>query len=97
MSQHSSRIIFKKSMTGISENGATGEPHLYKLTAYVALGCAALFICLVALHFEYTPDDAYIYFQYAKKIAQGKGFSFNGSTPSYGTTGPLWALFIAGG
>ncbi|MGA7159936.1 MAG: hypothetical protein WBZ48_02975 [Bacteroidota bacterium] len=75
----------------------TWDPHLYKFSVYAALGCATLFICLVALHFAYTPDDAYIYFQYAKKIAQGKGFSFNGSTPSYGTTGPLWALFVAGG
>jgi len=84
-------------MTGLPEKDTAWEPQLHHLTTYVALGCAALFICLVALHFEYTPDDAYIYFQYAKKIAQGKGFSFNGSTPSYGTTGPLWALLIAGG
>lgn len=64
---------------------------------FSAIITAALFVGLVASHFEYTPDDAYIYFQYAKKITQGKGFSFNASEPSYGTTGPLWALYIAGG
>lgn len=58
---------------------------------------AALFIVLAVLHFEYTPDDTYIYLQYAKKVAAGKGFSFNGTEHSYGTTGPLWALLIAGG
>jgi len=84
-------------MTENLEKDSIWELHFYKLSVYTALACTALFVCLVALHFAYTPDDAYIYFQYAKKIAQGKGFSFNGTTPSYGTTGPLWALFIAGG
>jgi len=84
-------------MADIPGRDNTWGSHLYKLSAYAALVCIALFICLVALHFEYTPDDVYIYLQYAKKLAQGKGFSFNGNTPSYGTTGPLWALFIAGG
>ncbi|MGA9407552.1 MAG: hypothetical protein WBW71_10510 [Bacteroidota bacterium] len=84
-------------MTDIPRNDTTWELYLYKLSVYAALGCAALFVCLVALHFAYTPDDAYIYFQYAKNIAHGKGFSFNDSTPSYGTTGPLWALFTAVG
>lgn len=68
-----------------------------KTAVYSAIITAALFVGLVASHFAYTPDDAYIYFQYAKKITQGKGFSFNAGEPSYGTTGPLWALYIAGG
>ncbi len=84
-------------MTDIPGKDNVWELHLYKFSVYAALVCVALFLCLVALHFAYTPDDAYIYFQYAKKIAQGKGFSFNDGTPSYGTTGPLWALFVAGG
>lgn len=48
-------------------------------------------------HFDYTPDDTYIYLQYAKNIARGEGFAFNQGIPSYGTTGPLWALLIAAG
>lgn len=48
-------------------------------------------------HFDYTPDDTYIYLQYAKNISSGEGFSFNQGIPSYGTTGPLWALLIASG
>jgi hypothetical protein len=55
------------------------------------------FYILVVLHIEYTPDDTYIYAQYARHLASGNGFSFNNGTPSYGVTGPLWALLIASG
>ncbi|HXG37849.1 MAG TPA: hypothetical protein VNL36_03660 [Bacteroidota bacterium] len=56
-----------------------------------------LFYIMAVMHFEYTPDDTYIYLQYAKNIANGDGFSFNAGIPSYGVTGPLWALLIAAG
>ncbi len=56
-----------------------------------------LFYILTVLQIEYTPDDTYIYAQYARHLAEGKGFSFNNETPSYGVTGPLWAMLIAGG
>jgi hypothetical protein len=56
-----------------------------------------VFYVTVYLHFDYTPDDVYIYLQYANHIAHGEGFSFNAGSPSYGITGPLWALLIAGG
>lgn len=56
-----------------------------------------LFYITAVMHYEYTPDDTYIYLQYAKNIANGDGFSFNAGTPSYGVTGPLWALLIATG
>jgi hypothetical protein len=57
----------------------------------------ALFYVTVVLHYTYTPDDTYIYLQYAKNLAHGDGFSFDANTPSYGITGPLWVLLIAGG
>jgi len=56
-----------------------------------------LFLVTVNLHFDYTPDGTYIYLQYARNIARGEGFSFNAGEPSYGLTGPLWVLLIAGG
>lgn len=56
-----------------------------------------LFYITAVMHYEYTPDDTYIYLQYGKNIANGEGFSFNPGTPSYGITGPLWALLIAAG
>lgn len=56
-----------------------------------------VFYATTALHFDYTPDDTYIYLQYAKSIAAGDGFSFNDATPAYGVTGPLWAGIIGVG
>jgi hypothetical protein len=44
---------------------------------------------------EYSPDDTFIYMQYAKNIASGNGFSFNAGEPSYGVTSPLWVLMIS--
>ncbi len=79
------------------EEGITVHRRGDRLLMYAVFVCGVIFICLEAKYFDYTPDDAYIYFQYAKKIVQGKGFSFNGDVHSYGTTGPLWALVIAGG
>ncbi len=52
---------------------------------------------MVLQHKNYTPDDTFIYLHYSTKIAHGFGFSFNGNTPSYGVTGPLWALLLSAG
>ncbi len=41
-------------------------------------------------------DDAYISYQYAKNLGRGNGFVFAlGMHPTYGTTTPLWTLFLA--
>jgi hypothetical protein len=63
------------------------------LTA-VAVG---IFYLRVVSHFEYTPDDTYIYLRTAVNVVQGDGWSFNPGDPSYSVTGPLWAMLIAGG
>ena len=60
-------------------------------------GILLVFFLTVTLHYEYTPDDTYIYLQYARNIASGGGFAFNAGTPSDGVTGPLWVLLIAVG
>jgi len=56
-----------------------------------------VFYVTVALHFDYTPDDTYIYLKYAKNLVEGGGFSFNDGEPSSGVTGPLWVFLIAAG
>lgn len=43
---------------------------------------------------NYSPDDTFIYLQYAKNLAGGNGFSFNPGEPSYGITSPLWSLLL---
>ena len=43
-----------------------------------------------------TYDDAYITLTYAKNIALGRGFVYNGGEPYLGTTTPLLALLLGG-
>jgi hypothetical protein len=87
----------------LTEGGDTGQqaggrsPFWRAVVRYGIAVVILVFYVTVYLHFDYTPDDTYIYLQYAKHIAHGDGFSFNAGSPSYGITGPLWALLIAGG
>src|ERR1041384_6402212 len=43
---------------------------------------------------DYSPDDTYIYMQYARNISSGNGFAFNPGEPSYGVTSPLWVFLL---
>jgi len=42
----------------------------------------------------YWEDDAYIHLEYARSVAEGRGFSFNNRL-SHGDTAPLWVLWLA--
>lgn len=42
----------------------------------------------------YWEDDAYIHLEYARSVAEGRGFAFNGRL-SNGDTSPLWVLLLA--
>lgn len=55
---------------------------------------AVLFAIALLQKLQYSPDDTYIYLQYAKNIASGHGFSFNPGEQSYGVTSPLWVMFL---
>lgn len=46
-------------------------------------------------HFGYTPDDTFIYLQFAKNLVHGNGIAFNAGEPTYGITSPLWLFVIA--
>lgn len=73
------------------------SPILGALVRFGPAVIVAIFYVTVVLHYAYTPDDTYIYLRYAKNLATGGGFAFDQNTPSYGITGPLWVLLIAGG
>jgi hypothetical protein len=64
---------------------------------YGAAIIVLIFYVTASLHFSHTPDDTYVYLQYGRNIARGEGISFNAGSPSYGVSGPLWAILIAGG
>ena len=54
-----------------------------------------MFYATSSMHFAYTPDDTYIYLQFAKNIIHGNGMSFNAGEPTYGFTSPLWVFIIS--
>jgi hypothetical protein len=60
----------------------------------IAAGLGARLAWLAATN--YTFEDAFITFQFAKRLAAGQGFVYNVGEPIYGTTTPLLALLLAG-
>jgi hypothetical protein len=62
------------------------------LTGVVAVALAAAWF---VFSYGYIEDDAFIHLEYARSIAAGHGYAFNGHT-SYGDTAPLWPLILAG-
>ena len=77
------------------------DPHLplvWNAVMRYGLGISVLIFYFTAImHFRYTPDDTYIYLQFAKNLAGGSGFSFNAGIPTFGVTGPLWVALLAAG
>ncbi len=45
--------------------------------------------------YGYTEDDAYIHLEFARSLAEGQGFAFDGLITN-GDTAPLWVLILAG-
>jgi 4-amino-4-deoxy-L-arabinose transferase-like glycosyltransferase len=65
-------------------------------TAYLFLAVAVIFFVLDTIQkLQYSPDDTFIYMQYARNISGGGGFSFNYGEPSYGITSPLWVIILS--
>ena len=42
-------------------------------------------------------DDSWIHLQFARNLAEGRGFSYNPGVPVSGSTAPLWTLALGGG
>jgi hypothetical protein len=65
-------------------------------TAWLLLGLSACVCVVWFVHaLGYWEDDAYIHLEFARSVASGKGFSFNGHIV-YGDTSPLWVgLLVA--
>ena len=41
-------------------------------------------------------DDSWIHLQFARNLAEGRGFAYNPGVPVSGSTAPLWTLVLAG-
>ena len=61
------------------------------LLAIVTAWCMIWFIHT----WHYWEDDAYIHLEFARSVAAGAGFAFNGHVVN-GDTSPLWVLLLAG-
>ena len=44
--------------------------------------------------YGYVEDDAFIHLEFARSLAEGSGFSFNGKVVN-GDTAPLWVVLLA--
>jgi hypothetical protein len=70
----------------------TAMPTLAKVLIVIStLLCVVWFVHALG----YWEDDAYIHLEFARSVATGKGFSFNGHVV-YGDTSPLWVLLLVG-
>ena len=80
------------------ENNSTEQNHLATSNVAIALilAAAALWCIYWFVHaWPYWEDDAYIHLEFARSVAAGRGFSFNGHVVA-GDTAPLWVLLLAG-
>src|SRR6266702_4893621 len=62
----------------------------------VLLAIAVLWCIYWFVHaWHYWEDDAFIHLEFARSVAAGRGFAFNGRVVA-GDTAPLWVLLLAG-
>ncbi len=67
----------------------------------VVLGLLLLLACGWAVYYHFAVDvlpydDAYITFRYADRLASGKGMTYNDGERVFGSSSPLYALWLAG-
>ncbi len=73
----------------------TERPDSSNLTSFVILAVATLWCIYWFIHARgYWEDDAYIHLEFARSVAAGRGFAFNGHVVA-GDTAPLWVLLLA--
>lgn len=66
-------------------------------TGIVLTVIVAVFLLTAGSHYSYTPDDTYIYLQFAKNVVHNGEIAFNTGDPTYGVTSPLWLFIVFAG
>jgi hypothetical protein len=65
------------------------------LVSLLLLACSVLWCIYWFVHaWHYWEDDAFIHLEFARSVASGQGFAFNGHIVA-GDTAPLWVLLLA--
>jgi hypothetical protein len=80
-----------------SDSNQTGQDRpAFSVASALLLAVALLWCIYWFVHaWHYWEDDAYIHLEFARSVASGQGFAFNGRVVA-GDTAPLWVLFLAG-
>ena len=79
-----------------ANNPTAHDRPAYYLGSKALLACTALWCLYWFIHaWGYWEDDAYIHLEFARSIAAGQGFAFNGHVVA-GDTAPLWVFLLAG-
>jgi hypothetical protein len=89
---------FTQPYTTPLERKSTGNvrPAASGIASTVLLAIAVLWCIYWFVHsWQYWEDDAYIHLEFARSVAAGQGFAFNGHVVA-GDTAPLWVLLLAG-
>ncbi|HTV04303.1 MAG TPA: hypothetical protein VME86_02965 [Acidobacteriaceae bacterium] len=63
------------------------------ISRWILLAAAIWCVCWFVHAWHYWEDDAYIHLEYARSIATGHGYSFDGLLVN-GDTAPLWVLLL---
>jgi hypothetical protein len=63
------------------------------LTVPLCLVLAVAALCWLVFSYGYIEDDAFIHLEFARSLAEGHGFSFNGRVVN-GDTAPLWVVLL---
>jgi hypothetical protein len=58
-----------------------------------SVGLCALAVLWFVFSYGYVEDDSFIHLEFARSVAEGHGFSFNGLVAN-GDTAPLWVLIL---
>jgi hypothetical protein len=67
---------------------------LHSATVFESLALGLLALLWTWFSYGYIEDDAFIHLEFARSVASGGGFAFNGSITN-GDTAPLWVLCVA--
>ncbi len=79
-------------MTSHASTSRTATPPLAWLLLALSTAIAAVWFVHAIGYWE---DDAYIHLEFARSVAEGRGFAFNGRLV-YGDTSPLWVFLLVG-
>lgn len=61
----------------------------------ISIALATLTRIIYIFYTHYIAEDAFITFQFSRRIAEGLGFVYNPGQPIYGTTTPFFTLLLA--